>query len=101
MLSGLGDEYGDLKKKVESSDGALKDMRDTMKDNLQGSLENLSSAFEEGMISIGTALIPSVEKLVGWLQGLADWLNGMSGGTKQTRASVSAPAEAFGLVVGP
>src|SRR5699024_10242395 len=94
MVDGLGDEYGDLKKKVESSDGALKDMRDTMKDNLQGSLENLSSAFEEVMISIGTALIPAVEKLVGWLQSLADWFNGLSDGTKQTIAIVSALAAA-------
>src|SRR5690625_1433571 len=59
MINGLSDEYDDLKESIINSDGALLEMRNTMKDNLQGALENLSSAFEEIMISIGTALLPA------------------------------------------
>src|SRR5699024_4233557 len=70
MLSGLGDEYGDLKESIEGSDGALLEMRDTMKDNLQGALENLSSAFEEILITLGTSLLPIVEQVTDWLQKL-------------------------------
>src|SRR5690625_2265327 len=55
MIKGLSNEYDDLKESIINSDGALLKMRNTMKDNLQGTLENLSSAFEEIMISIGTA----------------------------------------------
>src|SRR5690625_1606475 len=47
MLSGLSDEYDDLKSSIIESDSALLDMRNTMKDNLQGAIENLKSAFEE------------------------------------------------------
>lgn len=101
MLSGLGDEYGELKGKIIDSDGALKTMRDTMKDNLQGALENLSSAFEEIMISLGSALIPIVEKLVGWLQQAADWFNGLSENTKTTIAIVLAITAGLALLIGP
>lgn len=75
MLDGLGDEYGDLKSDIEDSDGALLDMRDTMKDNLQGAMENLSSAFEEGAISLGSALIPMVKSAADTVQGAVDWFN--------------------------
>src|SRR5690625_108449 len=75
MLSGLGDEYGDLKESIEGSDGALFEMRDTMKDNLQGALENLSSAFEEILITLGTTLLQIFEKEMEWLQKLAVWIN--------------------------
>lgn len=99
MLSGLGNEYDDLKGKVEDSDGALIEMRNTMKDNLQGALENLSSAFEEIMISLGTALLPAVKTIVEWLQKLADWFNGLSDNTK-TFIAVGAAVASVLMVVG-
>src|SRR5699024_6242502 len=101
MINGLGDEYDDLKESVVDSDGALLEMRDTMKDNLQGALENLSSAFEEILITLGTTLLPIVEKATEWLQKLADWFNNLSDETKETIAIVTAIAAALALVVGP
>src|SRR5690625_3157559 len=101
MLSGLGDEYDDLKASVIDSNGALLEMRNVMKDNLFGALENLSSAFEEIMISIGTALLPAVKVLTGWLQKLANWFNSLSKTTKSTIAIIAAIAAAFALIVGP
>src|SRR5690625_7372306 len=71
-------------------------MRNTMKDNLQGALENLSSAFEEIMISIGTALLPAVKVLTGWLQKLANWFNSLSKTTKSTIAIIAAIAAEIG-----
>lgn len=100
MVSGLGDEYQDLKGKIIDSDGALKKMRDTMKDNLQGAMENLSSAFEEIAISIGTALLPFVKKLAAFAQKLADKFNGLSEKTKTLIAIVLAISAVFLLVVG-
>ena len=82
MLDGLGNEYDSLKGDIEGADGALIEMRDTMKDNLQGALENLSSAFEEIKISLGEALLPAVKIVVEWLQKLADWFNGLSNNPK-------------------
>src|SRR5690625_1852134 len=101
MINGLGDEYDDLKESIINSDGALLEMRNTMKDNLQGALENLSSAFEEIMISIGTALLPAVKVLTGWLQKLANWFNSLSKTTKSIIAIIAAIAAAFALIVGP
>lgn len=101
MLDGLGNEYDSLKGDIEGADGALIEMRDTMKDNLQGALENLSSAFEEIMISLGEALLPAVKTITKWLQKLADWFNGLSDSTKSTIAIVAGVATVLMLVVGP
>lgn len=99
MLSGLGDEYDDLKAGIVDSNGALLEMRNIMKDNLQGALENLSSAFEEIMISIGYALLPFVKQLVGAIQSLADWFNNLSDSTKE-KIALFAALSAIILVVG-
>jgi len=101
MIEGLGNEYGELKGKVEDSDGALLEMRNTMKDNLQGAMENLSSAFEEIAISIGTALLPLVKSMAGFVQSLADKFNGLSEGTKSTIAVILAVVAALALIIGP
>lgn len=99
MLQGLDGEYDELKESIKNSDGALKDMRDTMKDNLQGAVENLGSAFEEIMISLGTALLPAIKALTGWIQQLADWFNGLSETTKRNLAIFMALSSIL-LIVG-
>src|SRR5699024_8287964 len=82
MLQGLGDEYDELKGNIENADGALQEMRDTMKDNLQGQLENLWSAIEDIAISIGDALLPYIKMAVSFLQKLADAFIGLNENTK-------------------
>src|SRR5699024_8468286 len=86
MLQGLGDEYDELKGNIDNADGALQEMRDTMKDNLQGQLENLWSAIEDIAISIGNALMPAVKLAVRVLQSLADMFNGLSDTSKSVIA---------------
>src|SRR5690625_255925 len=76
-------------------------MRETMKDNLQGAVENLGCAFEEILISLGTALLPVVKTLVGWLQKAADWFNNLSDGTKTTIAVLLGIAAAVAAIAGP
>ena len=99
MLSGLGNEYDDLKDAIIDSDGALIDMRNTMKDNLQGALANLSSAFEEIQIALGEALLPHIKTLVEWIQAAADWFNNLSDATKQKIAIFLALSSVL-LIVG-
>ncbi|MHC8516769.1 phage tail tape measure protein [Sporosarcina sp. ITBMC105] len=101
MLGGLGQEYDELKGKIVDSDNALIDMRNTMKDNLLGELENLSSAFEEVMTEVGYALLPIIKEAVRFLQDLADKFNGLSEPVKKTIALSIAIAGALALVVGP
>ncbi len=90
MLQGLGDEYDELKGNIDNADGALQEMRDTMKDNLQGQLENLWSAIEDIAISIGNALMPAVKLAVRILQTLADAFNSLSENTKTVIAIILA-----------
>lgn len=99
MLSGLGNEYDDLKDAIIDSDGALIDMRNTMKDNLQGALENLSSAFEEMQIALGSALLPAIKVIVKGLQFLADKFNALPDGVKSFIA-IGAALSAVLLIVG-
>lgn len=101
MLSGLGDEYGELKGKVEGSKGALVEMRNTMKDNLQGDLENLSSAFEEIAIAIGTVLLPHVKTMIEFIQSLADRFNSLDDKTITIIAVIAALSAGFLLLIGP
>src|SRR5690625_2571521 len=101
MLSGLGDEYQDLKGKIVDSEGALLAMRNTMKDNLQGDLENLSSAFEEIAIAIGTVLLPHVKNMIAFIQSLADKFNSLDEKTMTIIAVVAALAAGFLLLTGP
>ena len=52
LMSGLGEEYGDLKGEVTNANGALDEMYTIMTDNLQGRLDELKSAFEELQLKI-------------------------------------------------
>lgn len=101
MLAGLGDEYHELKGKVENSTGALEKMRDTMKDNLGGDLENLSSAFEEIAISIGDVLLPYVRDMIEFIQSLADKFNSLDDKTITVIAVIATLAAGFLLLIGP
>lgn len=102
MLNGLGDEYDDLKGDIVDSDGALKDMRDTMKDNLQGELESMKSALSEAGIVIGNALIPMIKDAVAWINDWVDRFNELDEGTQQTILKVVGLVAALGpmLVIG-
>lgn len=101
LLNGLGEEYTGLKDDITNSNGALKEMRDEMKNNLQGALENLSSAFDEMAISIGHALMPAIEFLVSVIQSLVDWFNGLSDTTKSFIVISAALVTTLMLIVGP
>src|SRR5690625_7176659 len=74
-------------------------MRNTMKDNLQGALENLSSAFEEMQITLGSALLPAIKVLAKGLQFLADKFNALPDSVKSFIAIGAALASLL-LVLG-
>lgn len=101
ILNGLGEEYQDLKADIVDSDGALREMRDTMKDNLQGAIENLISAIEEVAISTGSALLPAIRWVTEALLSAVNVFNNFSDTTKSTIAISGAVAAALMLIVGP
>lgn len=101
LLSGVGDEYGQLRTDIQNSEGALEDMAKVMRDNLLGSLEELSSAGEEMAISIGEVLTPYIRGAAEHLKNLADKFNKLSPEAKKTIAITAAVAAGFLLIGGP
>lgn len=101
LLAGVGEEYGQLRDDILNSDGALEAMAKTMKDNLSGSLTELSSAAEEMAISVGEVLTPYIRSAALFAKSLADRFNSMSPAMKKAIAIAGAVAAGFLLIAGP
>lgn len=63
---------------IRKSDGAASDMYDTMQNNLKGSIDNMKSAFEAVLITIGEKLIPIFRNLVDGITNLLTWFNNLN-----------------------
>ncbi|MBN1047106.1 phage tail tape measure protein [Clostridium botulinum] len=70
-------DYNNLYNNLTNADGAAKKMADTMQDNLKGQLTTLNSAFEELQISLATAVVPMLNKLVSILIALINKFNAL------------------------
>lgn len=96
LLANSGERFDELSGLIENSDGAMKDMADTMNDNLTGRITEFQSATESTGIAIYEALGSSnlkdaVQKASGWMRDL----------TKATEeGGLSGLAEALGPVAG-
>ena len=84
-LVGSGvDRMQELTNAIGDSDGAAGDMAATMKDNLEGALTGLGSAFEGVQIALGEALLPILKTAVAdyitpAVQATAKWIEEMGG----------------------
>jgi TP901 family phage tail tape measure protein len=83
LMAAGHDEINKMTKALEDSGGASEEAAGKMKDNLKGTLDELSGSFETMQISIGTALTPALEKLAVMLQGVTEWFNNLSPSTQQ------------------
>ena len=63
---------------IRNSDGAASEMYDTMQNNLQGAIDNMKSAFEGLLITIGQRLIPIFQNLVEGITNVFTWFNNLS-----------------------
>lgn len=80
---------------LQNSSGASATAAALMKDNLGGSMQELSGAVESLQISLGTALAPAIQKVVEWLTGLVNWFNQLSPQTKEFVAVTAAVVAGF------
>lgn len=78
LLANSGDRFKELSADIDAAQGSAQQMADTMTDNLNGSITKLQSALSEAGITIGNALIPVINKLVGFVQSLTDKFNALS-----------------------
>ena len=92
------EKYNNLTKSLINSDGAAKDMAETMNSGLGGALEEMSGALETAAIVVGDALAPTISALAGKIQKLAQWFNNLNPSTQQTIVKFGALAMAAGPI---
>lgn len=78
MMSQGSKGLTEFTEELKNSDGAAKEMAETMSDNLAGKLNQMKSAFQEVGLVIYYNLLPAIEWLVEFIKQLADWFNGLS-----------------------
>ena len=86
---------------LENSNGASQKAAHIMTDNLKGSLDQLSGAFESAAITIGTALAPAIQAVAKLLTTLVDKFNSLPTPVQNTVAIAAALAAVMALVGGP
>lgn len=84
LLSGLNEEYVDLKETITDSDGALNKLAETMQDNAKGNVTKLKSQLEGLGIQIGNYLLPHINDLLGHLSNLVTWFGSLDEGTQKS-----------------
>ncbi|WP_054637184.1 phage tail tape measure protein [Thalassobacillus sp. C254] len=99
LLAGLDDEYEGLKESVDDSTGALNNMAETMKDNAQGNIERLQSAFGELSITVSEHLLPFVSDLTEGLTDMVSKFGDLEPSTQENIIKMTALAAAIGPVV--
>ncbi len=82
MLSGVSEEYDELKDKVANSSGALEEMANIMNDNIYGDVKALQSAAESVQLDFMDKFQPSARKFLQWSKDLT-----LSFGQKLTKAA--------------
>jgi TP901 family phage tail tape measure protein len=91
---------------VETMFGAMSkvtavDVMNERMNNTKGKIEELKGAAETMAISLGTALLPTISKLVVFVQSLVAKFNGLDQSTQGLIANIGLASVAFGLFVGP
>ena len=82
LLSGVSDEYDELKDKIKNSDGALEEMARIMNDNIYGDIKALQSAVESVQLDFMDKFQPSARKFLQWSKEMT-----LSFGQKLTKAA--------------
>lgn len=75
MLNATTGDYNKLTQAIKASDGASKDMADTMLDNLEGSLTLLQSAVDGAKMNLGERLSPYLREFADWLTSVMPQVN--------------------------
>lgn len=71
-------DFNKLSDAIANSDGKASDMANTMQNNLKGSIDNMKSAFEGLLITIGERLIPIFQNLVEGITNVFTWFNNLN-----------------------
>lgn len=82
---------------IRNSKDAAGDMYDVMQNNLNGSIDNMKSAFEGVLITIGERLIPIFKSVVEKVTDMLTWFNNLSPGVQNVIIAIGG----FIAILGP
>ncbi|MCM3281499.1 phage tail tape measure protein [Exiguobacterium sp. MER 193] len=99
LMSAGPAEIDKFTKSLEGSAGASGTAATRMMDNLKGSVEEMSGAFESAQIAIGSALSPALRGLADTATGVINKFNSLSPATQKMIAFGAAGAVAFMALV--
>ena len=80
-------------------EGTAASMADAQMSGFGGSLERLKSTVDVASASLGEALAPTIEKVVGWIQKAVEWFNSLDEETQQQIATALMVVAAIGPVL--
>jgi len=96
MLATGSERYQELEAKLRSSEGAAKDMADTMEGGVGGAIREMESALEELMIVLGNIIVVGVTPLIKYITDLANWFSKLPAPVQQTVVAIGAILAAIG-----
>lgn len=99
IINASEDDYNSLSDAIYNSEGAAKDMAETMMDNLGGQLKILRSALEELAISFGDLLMPKLRDAVDGITDFVDKLNELPAPAKEVILGIGMFVAAIGPVL--
>lgn len=97
ILSGVGEEYDELKEKMEDCEGVMETTALVMQDNLAGDVTTLKSQLEAVGITIGDLVTPQIRQLA---QGLTDALKHFNNLDEGAQRLITGTA-LFATAIGP
>jgi len=103
ILGKNGEKLAELQTKLENSSGAANNARKELENTAMGGFNALKSAAEAASITLGEALMPTVNKVAGFITNLASGIANMNNETRESVIKFAAIAAAIGplLVVLP
>lgn len=99
VINASDEDFSKLTESIDSSDGAAKEMADTMNNNLSGQLTLLKSQLGELAIQFVTLIMPYLKQGVEWLSGACDWVAGLDDNTKKMIFTIGGIVAAVGPVL--
>lgn len=99
IVNASDEDFNKLADAIDNADGSAENMAKTMLDNLGGRITILKSALEGVAYTIGSILIPYVEKVVAKIQELANWFANLSEEQQRNIVKWAAIIAAVGPVI--
>lgn len=78
LLDSAGPEFDGVVSGLQNSNGAAKEMADTMNSGLSGSIENLKGKLETAAITVSERFAPYIEKIADKVGELTEWFTNLS-----------------------